>query len=44
MGQYGAGFTEAMLSAMSDPGCMTVRGAVPIPILVSSEKALEEQV
>lgn len=28
-GQYGAGFTEAMLSAMSELGCMTVRAQYP---------------
>lgn len=29
VGQYGAGFTEAMLSAMGGPGCMTVRAQYP---------------
>ena len=42
IGQYGAGFTESMLSAMSDPGCMTVRAQYPYTS-EQLEKALEER-
>ena len=42
MGQYGAGFTEAMLNAMNESGCMTVRAQYPYTS-EQLEKALRER-